>query len=132
MKYNMNATLLALLKILKIRRISVLNSKKCEIKTASIPLLKKKMKKMKKNSTNICRYKKSSYLCTAILNKALRQQQTPTLKRPVRPAVRTPDFHSGNRGSIPLRATNLTKGKSERIVPTIITSIIIRCYPFVV
>ena len=26
-------------------------------------------------------------------------------KRPVRLGVRTPDFHSGNRGSIPLRAT---------------------------
>ncbi len=29
--------------------------------------------------------------------------------RPVRLGVRTPDFHSGNRGSIPLRATILTK-----------------------
>src|SRR5690606_40251627 len=28
-------------------------------------------------------------------------------RRPVRLGVRTPDFHSGNRGSIPLRATDL-------------------------
>lgn len=32
--------------------------------------------------------------------------------RPVRLAARTPDFHSGERGSIPLRATN---GKNMNI-----------------
>ncbi len=29
--------------------------------------------------------------------------------RPVRLMVRTPDFHSGNRGSIPLRVANFKK-----------------------
>ena len=32
--------------------------------------------------------------------------------RPVRLPVRTPDFHSGNRGSIPLRATKATSKES--------------------
>ena len=34
-------------------------------------------------------------------------------KRPVRLGVRTSDFHSGNRGSIPLRATKKTSATAE-------------------
>ena len=35
-------------------------------------------------------------------------EMLPSLSRPVRLTVRTPGFHPGNRGSIPLRASNVT------------------------
>ncbi len=46
---------------------------------------------------NICRIIKNVFIFAPQLKN----------ERPVRLAVRTPDFHSGSRGSIPLRATKL-------------------------
>ena len=69
------------------------------------PLLPCRGKIFQKNGKNVLRFrKKALYLHPQLRQQAIEAGFTPET-RPIRLSVRTPDFHSGKRGSTPLWAT---------------------------